>query len=85
MFPPSAPNESFQEIIGAFKAGNTAITIHHSGSANGIVKALGGTVAAAIVPECGGGRWSAFGDARTAVMPGAEDNEDAWKWISFLS
>lgn len=27
--PPSAPNDGFQEIIGAFKSGKTAMTIHH--------------------------------------------------------
>lgn len=85
VFPPSAPNDGFQEIIGAFKAGKTAMTIHHIGSANDMVEALGDDVAAAPVPECGGGRWTAFGDESTAVLSSAEDKEAAWKWISFLS
>lgn len=85
VFPPSAPNDGFQEIIGAFKAGKTAMTIHHIGSANGMVEALGDNVSAAPVPECGGGRWTAFGDESTAILSGAEDKEAAWKWISFLS
>jgi multiple sugar transport system substrate-binding protein len=85
VFPPSAPNDGFQEIIGAFKAGKTAMTIHHIGSANGMVEALGEDVNAAPVPECNGGRWTAFGDESTAVMANAEDPEAAWKWISFLS
>ena len=34
VIPPSAPNDGFQEIIGAFKAGKTAMTIHHIGSSN---------------------------------------------------
>ena len=85
VFPPSAPNDGFQEIIGGFKAGKTAMTIHHIGSANGMVEALGDKVSAAPVPECGGGHWTAFGDESTAVMSGAEDPEAAWKWISFLS
>lgn len=85
VFPPSAPNDGFQEIIGAFKAGKTAMTIHHIGSANGMVEALGDNVAAAPVPECGGGRWTSFGDESTAVLSSAEDPEAAWKWISFLS
>ena len=85
VFPPSAPNDGFQEIIGAFKAGKTAMTIHHIGSANGMVEALGEDVDAAPVPECGGGRWTAFGDESTAIMANAEDPEAAWKWISFLS
>ncbi|MFD0980656.1 ABC transporter substrate-binding protein [Tropicimonas aquimaris] len=84
-FPPSAPNDGFQEIIGAFKAGTTAMTIHHIGSANGMVEALGDKVSAAPVPECGGGHWTAFGDESTAVFSTAEDKDAAWKWISFLS
>ncbi|WP_068112205.1 ABC transporter substrate-binding protein [Tropicimonas marinistellae] len=85
VFPPSAPNDGFQEIIGAFKAGTTAMTIHHIGSANGMVEALGDKVSAAPVPECGGGHWTAFGDESTAVFSTAEDKDAAWKWISFLS
>lgn len=85
MFPPSAPNDGFQEIIGAFKTGVTAMTIHHVGSSNDLVEALGDKVAAVPVPECGGGRWTTFGDESTAVLSNASDKEAAWKWISFLS
>lgn len=85
VFPPSAPNDGFQEIIGGFKAGRTAMTIHHIGSANGMVEALGDNVSAAPVPECGGGHWTSFGDESTAVLANAEDPEAAFKWISFLS
>ncbi|GLK65338.1 MULTISPECIES: ABC transporter substrate-binding protein [Paracoccus] len=85
VFPPSAPNDGFQEIIGAFKTGVTAMTIHHVGSSNDLVAALGDKVAATTVPECGGGRWTTFGDESTAVLSNASDKEAAWKWISFLS
>lgn len=85
VFPPSAPNDGFQEVIGAFKAGKTAMTIHHIGSANGMVEALGDKASAAPVPECGGGRWTAYGDESTAILSSAEDKDAAWKWISFLS
>ncbi|XWN30946.1 MAG: sugar ABC transporter substrate-binding protein [Devosia sp.] len=85
VFPPSAPNDGFQEIIGAFKAGRTAMTIHHIGSSAGMVDALGENVDAAPVPECGGGHWTAFGDESTAVFSSAENKDAAWKWISFLS
>jgi multiple sugar transport system substrate-binding protein len=84
-FPPSAPNDGFKEVTGAFKAGKTAMTIHHIGSSNGMVEALGDAVSAAPVPECGGGRWTAFGDESTAVFSSAENKDAAWKWISFLS
>jgi multiple sugar transport system substrate-binding protein len=85
VFPPSAPNDGFQEIIGAFKTGVTAMTIHHVGSSNDLVAALGDKVSAVPVPECGGGRWTTFGDESTAVLSNASDKDAAWKWISFLS
>ena len=46
---------------------------------------LGDNVGAVPVPECGGGRWTTFGDESTAVLSNASDKEAAWKWISFLS
>lgn len=85
VFPPSAPNDGFQEIIGAFKTGVTAMTIHHIGSSNDLVAALGDKVSATTVPECGGGRWTTFGDESTGVFSTASDKEAAWKWIAFLS
>lgn len=85
VFPPSAPNDGFKEVTGAFKAGKTAMTIHHIGSSNDMVEALGDAVSAAPVPECGGGRWTAFGDESTAVFSSAQNKDAAWKWISFLS
>ncbi len=84
-FPPSAPNDGFKEIIGAFQAGVTAMTIHHIGSSNDMVEALGDKVSAVPVPECGGGHWTSFGDESTAILSSAQDKDAAWKWISFLS
>lgn len=85
IFPPSAPNDGFQETIAAFQQGRTAMTIHHIGSANAMVEALGDNVSAMPVPECGGGNWTAFGDESLAVFSTAEDKEATWKWISFLA
>ena len=85
VFPPSAPNDGFQEIIGAFQQGRTAMTIHHVGSSAAMVKALGDKVSAAPVPECHGGRWTSYGDESLAILSSAEDKDAAWKWISFLS
>ncbi|TPE49525.1 ABC transporter substrate-binding protein [Amaricoccus solimangrovi] len=83
--PPSAPNDGFQEIIGAFKSGKTAMTIHHIGSSNDLVAALGDKVSAVPVPSCGGGQWTSYGDESLAIFAGAEDKDAAWKWISFLA
>ena len=85
VFPPSAPNDGFKETIGAFKAGKTAMTIHHIGSSNEMDQALGDKVSAAPVPECGGGRWTAFGDESTAIFAASKVKDAAWKWIAFLS
>ncbi|MEZ5670231.1 MAG: sugar ABC transporter substrate-binding protein [Alphaproteobacteria bacterium] len=85
VFPPSAPNDGFQEIVGAFQAGVTAMTIHHIGSSAGMVEALGDKVSAVPVPECGGGHWTAFGDESTAILSSASNKDAAWEWIAFLS
>ncbi|MGF1623507.1 MAG: ABC transporter substrate-binding protein [Alphaproteobacteria bacterium] len=85
VFPPSAPNDGFQEIIGAFQSGITAMTIHHIGSSADMVAALGDNVSAVPVPECGGGRWTSFGDESTAIFAASEVKDAAWEWISFLS
>jgi multiple sugar transport system substrate-binding protein len=85
VFPPSAPNDGFKEIIGAFQAGVTAMTIHHIGSSKGMVDALGDKVSAVPVPECGGGHWTSFGDEETAIFSAAKDKDAAWKWMTFLS
>lgn len=85
VIPPSAPNDGFQEIIGAFKSGKTAMTIHHIGSSKAMVDALGDKVSAVPVPECGGGRWTSYGDESLAIFSSSKVKDAAWKWISFLA
>lgn len=85
VIPPSAPNDGFQEITGAFKSGKTAMTIHHIGSSNDMVKALGDKVSAVPVPECGGNRWTSYGDESLGIFASSEVKDAAWKWISFLA
>lgn len=82
--PPSAPNDGFNEIISAFKAGRTAMIFHHIGSAKSMNDALGDKVAAVPVPSCGGGRWTYFGDESTTMFKTSKVKEAAWKWMSFL-
>jgi multiple sugar transport system substrate-binding protein len=83
--PPSAPNDSFQEITSAFKAGKTAMTIHHIGSSKDMVKALGDKVSAVPVPRCDGKGWTSYGDESLAVFSQSTVKDAAWKWISFLA
>lgn len=85
VIPPSAPNDGFQEIIGAFKSGKTAMTIHHIGSSKDLAAALGDKVSAVPVPKCGGGQWTSYGDESLAIFSGSAVKDAAWKWISFLA
>jgi multiple sugar transport system substrate-binding protein len=85
VIPPSAPNDGFQEIVAAFKAGKTAMTIHHIGSSNDLVKALGEKVSAVPVPKCGGNQWTSYGDESLAIFSSSQVKDAAWKWISFLA
>lgn len=86
VFPPSAPTDGFSQIIDNFKSGRTAMTIHHIGSANGMVEALGDDVSAVPVPRGPDGQgWTSFGDESNAVFAHSDVKEAAWKWISFLS
>jgi multiple sugar transport system substrate-binding protein len=86
VFPPSAPTDGFRQIVDGFKAGRTAMTIHHIGSANEMVEALGDKVSAVPVPRAADGKgWTSFGDESNAVFAASRNKEAAFKWISFLS
>ncbi|MBN9063502.1 MAG: sugar ABC transporter substrate-binding protein [Rhizobiales bacterium] len=84
--PASAPTDSFRQIVDAFKAGRTAMAIHHVGSAAEIVGALGDKVSATPVPRAADGKgWTYFGDESNAVFAASKAKEAAFKWITFLS
>ncbi len=84
--PPSAPTDGFLQTINNMKAGRTAMTIHHVGSANDLAAALGDGITALPVPHpAQGGGWSTYGDGSSAVFAASKNPEAAWKWISFLS
>ena len=86
IFPPSAPSDGFVQMIGNQKAGRTAMTIHHLGSANEMVAALGDNITAIPVPRSPtGDAWTGYGDQSNAVFSQSKNPEAAWKWISFLS
>lgn len=86
VFPPSAPNDGFLQTINNMKAGRTAMTIHHIGSANELTAALGDAITAVPVPRGPQGKgWTTFGDGSNAVFSASQNPEAAWKWISFLS
>jgi multiple sugar transport system substrate-binding protein len=84
--PASAATDSFRQIVDAFKAGRTAMIMHHVGSAGEIVAALGDKVSAVPVPRAADGRgWTYFGDESNAVFAASKSKEAAFKWIAFLS
>lgn len=87
VMPPSAPNDGFNEITTGFRSGLTAMTIHHIGSSQRMVEALGDKVSAVPVPKAGrnGGGWTNFGDEENAIFSASKNKEAAWKWISFLA
>jgi multiple sugar transport system substrate-binding protein len=86
VFPPSAPTDGFRQIVDGFKAGRTAMTIHHIGSSNEMEQALGDKVSAVPVPRSPkGGGWTSFGDESNAIFASSRNKEAAFKWISFLS
>jgi multiple sugar transport system substrate-binding protein len=84
--PPSAPTDGFLQTINNMKAGRTAMTIHHIGSANELVAALGDAITAIPVPRGPqGDGWATYGDGSNAVFAACQHPDAAWKWIAFLS
>jgi multiple sugar transport system substrate-binding protein len=84
--PPSAPTDAFLQTVNNMKAGRTAMTIHHIGSANELAGALGDAITAVPVPHNPqGGGWATYGDGSNAVMAASRNQEAAWRWISYLS
>jgi multiple sugar transport system substrate-binding protein len=86
VFPASAPTDGFRQIVDNFKAGRTAMTIHHIGSANEMVQALGDKVSAVPVPAGPDGKgWTSFGDESNAVFASSRAKDAAFRWCAFLS
>ena len=84
--PPSVAADGFRQIVDGFKAGRSAMIIHHVGSSNEMVTALGDKVSAVPVPTLPGTRgWTQFGDESNAIMASSRNKDAAFRWISFLS
>jgi multiple sugar transport system substrate-binding protein len=84
--PPSSPTDGFLQIINNMKAGRTAMTIHHLGSANQLTQALGDSITAVPVPSGPSSKaWSTYGDGSNAIFANCANPEAAWRWISYLS
>jgi len=84
--PPSAPTDGFKQIVTNFKAGRSAMFIHHVGSSKDLVTALGDKVQAVPVPRGADGKgWTLYGDESNAIFSASKNKEAAFRWISFLS
>lgn len=82
--PPSAPADGFQQIISNFKSGKTAMTIHHTGSAKGMVEIFGDDVSAFPFPA-GKGQWTSMGDTNNVIFEECENKEAAFEWLTYLA
>jgi multiple sugar transport system substrate-binding protein len=82
--PPTAPNDGFSEIIANFKSGLTAMTIHHTGSSQGMVDVFGDDVSAFPFPA-GNGQWTSMGDTETVIFKSSKNKAAAFEWISYLA
>ena len=82
--PETATNDGFNETVANFKAGKTAMFIHHIGSSQGMVEELGDDVDAFIIPA-GKGQWTSLGDTETVMFDSCENKEAAFEWMKYLA
>uniref|UniRef100_UPI00048EED6E ABC transporter substrate-binding protein n=1 Tax=Thermoanaerobacter thermocopriae TaxID=29350 RepID=UPI00048EED6E len=82
--PPTAPTDGFQEILANFKAGKTAMMIHHIGSSKDMVKTFGDDVDAFVFPA-GKNQWTSLGDTENVIFTNSKNKDAAFKWISYLA
>ncbi len=82
--PPSAPNDSYAQLMTAFKTGQTAMVLHHTGSLKEVRDALGDKFKTAVYPA---GPAALISDVTplyngmSATIP--NDKQDAaWSWIT---
>jgi multiple sugar transport system substrate-binding protein len=80
--PPSAPGDSFQQLMQAFKTGQTGMIFHHTGSLTEIVDALGDTVMTAPRPTGPAGGLVANISPLFNGMPKTDNAEAAWAWLT---
>jgi multiple sugar transport system substrate-binding protein len=81
--PPSAPNDSFRQIMEGFRTGQTAMIWHHTGSLRELTDAMpAGSFATAIRPRGPAARVAEVSYQYNGLM--SERNaEAAWAWVSF--
>jgi len=81
--PPSAPNDSYRQIMEGFKTGQTAMIWHHTGSLTEIAGALPeGSFMTAVRPKGPAARIAQLDHLYNGIMSDAR-LEAAWNWVSF--
>ncbi len=85
--PPSAPTDSFRQIVDAFKAGRDGDDHAPCGLLpTRSSEPLGDKVSAVPVSRAADGQgWTYFGDESNAVFAASKAKEATFRWISFLS
>ena len=82
--PPSAPNDSYAQLMTAFKTGQTAMVMHHTGSLKEVRDALGDKFKTAVYPA---GPAALISDVTplynglSANIP-ADKQDAGWAWIT---
>ncbi|HEX3037576.1 MAG TPA: sugar ABC transporter substrate-binding protein [Oscillospiraceae bacterium] len=82
--PPTATTDGFNEIIADFKAGKTAMTVHHIGSSKEMVKVFGEDVDAFVFPA-GEKQWASMGDTENVLFDSCKNKDAAFQWLSYLA
>jgi multiple sugar transport system substrate-binding protein len=82
--PPTAPADGFSQIIGNFKSGITAMTVHHTGSSGEMETQFGDDVSAFAFPG-GAGRWTSMGDTENVMFESCANKEAAFEWLAYLA
>ncbi len=86
--PPSAPTDSFAEIMGNMRSGLTCMTYHHTMSLADLSEAIGpenlGVVP--VPPGPDPADWKVFGGAGgDAISAGSAVKDAAFEWIAFIA
>jgi multiple sugar transport system substrate-binding protein len=79
--PPSAPGDSFRQIMEGFKTGQTGMLLHHTGSLTEIVDVLGDKVMTAPIPA-GPALSGSWVEPQFNGMTSEENAEAAWAWLT---
>ncbi len=83
--PPGSTTADFAAIKTNFFNGTTAMMIHHAGSYNAVVQALGDDFGVVPMPQADPENPVTFGIMSGNVIMSASDKKDlAWAWVSFL-